>query len=288
MAIIAMVTVVFINNTFHAIRLLPQNRKPMYVLNLIQSLLGSITNVAMIITFFYYDQFCGVRIYSAATLNLISTLSIELILLLKAFYGSGRSKTILLLGVVCETIRMGAGILNLLQMKPIATSLRTCETQVSAISVVSTELLVNGFSLFFLIKIYSQWKFTRTRLYATLLTDGTAYCLGTVLVSTVMIFLAMSNILEEQSSIFFNISWVTASKLTSEQLKHTHKMRKYSAISKKETEPSGKDSQSNNSPQCSYKLNHQQKQRVNQVTIQVPDSHIMQPSHMVLTPLPLP
>ncbi|ORX90345.1 hypothetical protein K493DRAFT_318046, partial [Basidiobolus meristosporus CBS 931.73] len=95
-------------------------------------------------------------------------------------------------------------------MEPVTTSLRTCETKISpwgAISVVTSELMVNVFfSIFFLTRIYSLWKFTRTRLYVTLLTDGTLYCLCTAAVSLLMISLAMSNVLDEQSSIFFNIS----------------------------------------------------------------------------------
>ncbi|KAK9766601.1 hypothetical protein K7432_004201 [Basidiobolus ranarum] len=250
MAIIAMVTVVFVNNTYHATRLLLVDRKSMYILNFIQSLLGSITNITMIITFFYYDEFCSTRIYFAAILNLTSTLSIELILLLKAYYGSTRSKSILLLGAVCEFIRLAAGVLNLFQMKPITTSLRTCDTQVStfgAVSVVATELLVNGFfSVFFLTRIYNLWKFTHTRLYATLLTDGTIYCLGTATVSVLMVILAMTNVLKEQSSIFFVISWATASKLTSEQLQHTHKL-KMSSEPGKGTNPSSPMDQYTNS-----------------------------------------
>ncbi|ORY07225.1 hypothetical protein K493DRAFT_310301, partial [Basidiobolus meristosporus CBS 931.73] len=60
-----------------------------------------------------------------------------------------------------------------------------------------------------------------------------------------MIVLAMSNVLSEQSSILFNISWVVASKLTSEQLIHTHKLKVTSQSNRKATDPSSYDQPSN-------------------------------------------
>ncbi|ORX99905.1 hypothetical protein K493DRAFT_299104 [Basidiobolus meristosporus CBS 931.73] len=200
MSLTAMCTVVFINNLYHSIRMLPNNQKLIYYLCFIQALFGAFTNIIAVVFFFYFDLLCGPRIYLAATLNLFATTCIEIILLLKAYYGSDRSKII-----------FGIGKINML----------------TGMLVVIFELVLNAyFSVLFLSSMYRQWKFVKTRLYAALLKDGTIYSFATAFTSVAMIILASAGVLGDNSPILFNVSWAVASKLIVEQLINTHKLKR--------------------------------------------------------------
>ncbi|KAK9711160.1 hypothetical protein K7432_007994 [Basidiobolus ranarum] len=230
MSLTAMCTVIFVNNLFHSTRLLPKNPKLIYYLCFIQSLFGAVTNVIAVIFFFYFDLLCGPRVYLAATLNLCSTTCIESILLLKAYYGSDRSKLIFSIGAVLQVARISVGAVNIFFTSSMVTPLRACEGKINMLTgmlVVIFELILNAyFSVIFLSSMYRQWKFVKTRLYAALLKDGTIYSLATAIVSITMIVLASLKVLGDNSPILFNISWAVASKLIVEQLKHTHKLKR--------------------------------------------------------------
>ncbi|KAK9718619.1 hypothetical protein K7432_005339 [Basidiobolus ranarum] len=230
MTVIAMVTTVFINNTYHASKMATKNRKPIHYLCLIQALLGAITNVALIFFFFQYSSMCGMRVYVAATMNLLSTTCIETILLIKAYYCSESSYTVLSYGVVLSLARFTIGAANILFTKTAITPLFTCVSVINpttALGVVTIEIMLNIYlSVCFLFSVYKRWKFVKTKLYAALLKDGTIFSIATSITSVAIMVLVLLHALGENSSTLLNISWAVSSKLTVEQLLRTQNLKK--------------------------------------------------------------
>ncbi|ORX97364.1 hypothetical protein K493DRAFT_336569 [Basidiobolus meristosporus CBS 931.73] len=230
MAVIAMATTVFINNTYHALKLVVENRKPINYLCFIQAMLGAVTNIALIVLFFQFDFRCDIKMYTAASLNLLSTTCIETILLIKVYYCSESSYPILSYGVVLGLARFSMGLANILFAKVTVTPLLTCTNIVNstiALMLVAVEISLNAYlSACFLYSVYNRWKFIRAKVYVTLLQDGTTFSVATTLTSVVMMVFVLLRVLGDNSSVLFNVSWVVSSKLTLEQLLRTRSLKK--------------------------------------------------------------
>ncbi|KAK9722689.1 hypothetical protein K7432_002500 [Basidiobolus ranarum] len=225
MAITSMVTAIFLSNVYYSTKmLLISYKKPIFQLCFIQSILGAITNLVLLITFFYFDAGCSFRVYFAATLNLISMTCIDLIMLNKAYYCQSRSNWVLGIGVTAQAARFVAGGVNIGFTGVFVTSLYGCGSiinTVTAITVIATEFFLNLFlSICFISSVYGRWKVVKTRLHSALLTDGLIYFLSTSITSITIVILVLLQVLGDNSPILFNISWAVASKLMVEQLKH--------------------------------------------------------------------
>ncbi|ORX99932.1 hypothetical protein K493DRAFT_335553 [Basidiobolus meristosporus CBS 931.73] len=225
MAITSMVTAVFLSNAYYSAQMLfASYNKPIFQLCFIQSILGAITNLVLVVSFFYFDAGCTFRVFFAATLNLISTTCIDLIMLHKAYYCQSRSKWILGIGVAAQTARFIAGGVNIGFTRVFVTSLYGCGSLINiatAITVITTEFALNLFlSICFISSVYGRWKIVKTRLHSALLTDGLIYFLSTSITSVTIVILVLCQVLGENSAILFNISWAVASKLMVEQLRH--------------------------------------------------------------------
>ncbi|KAK9761422.1 hypothetical protein K7432_013690 [Basidiobolus ranarum] len=210
MAVIAMVTTVFINNTYHALKLVIENRKPIYYLCFSQALLGAIANVTLILLFFQFNFMCEMRMYTVAVMNLLSTTCIETILLVKAYYCSESSYPVLSYGMILGFARFSVGLAHILFTKVLVTPLFTCANVVNTTTVflvVAVEISLNLYlSACFLFSVYNQWKCIRTKLYSTLLQDGTVYSIATSFTSIVIMIFVLLHILGDNSSVLLNIS----------------------------------------------------------------------------------
>ncbi|KAJ1977199.1 hypothetical protein H4R35_002399 [Dimargaris xerosporica] len=234
MAITSMALTVFLHNTYIAIKLLHANRQHIYQLCFLQCILGMVANLTNLVTFFYFDIICDFRVYFSGALNLASTTAIEIILLIKAYYGSDPSRTstraIFVCGAGLLVARVAAGVVNIVFIHPFITTIEQCMGEIfmtTGIVVVATELVLNVFlSACFLRSIYEQWRFVRSRLYGALLRDGVLYALLTALCSITIIILTFFKVMESHTAVLFNISWAIASKLTVMQLQHARHIKK--------------------------------------------------------------
>ncbi|KAJ1980231.1 hypothetical protein H4R34_002529 [Dimargaris verticillata] len=259
MAITSMALTVFLHNTYIATKLLHANRQHIYQLCFLQSILGVVANLTNLVTFFYFDIICDFRIYFSGTLNLTSTTAIEVILLIKAYYGSDPSRTSTRAIFVCGTgllvARVAAGVVNIVFIHPFITAIEQCMGEIfmtTGIVVVATELVLNFFlSICFLRSIYEQWRFVRSRLYGALLRDGMLYALLTALCSITIIILSFFKVMESHTAVLFNISWAIASKLTVMQLQHARHIKK---ATRPRTYPSSQSKGSQRTSSARYTL----------------------------------
>jgi len=100
----------------------------------------------------------------------------------------------------------------------------------SASLVLGFELVINLYlSSIFIFSVYNQYKFVKRALYKSLLQDGIIFSLSTTLISVLMMILVVCQVLGDNSAVLFNISWTTASFLTTTQLRHSLVYKKKAA-----------------------------------------------------------
>ncbi|KAI9295036.1 hypothetical protein K502DRAFT_283189, partial [Neoconidiobolus thromboides FSU 785] len=230
MTINSMSFTIFLLNTIHSIKLILKNQNQIFQLNLIQSLIGLIVNLLIIIFFFSFDNYCLFRIQFAAVGNLLSTLSIELILLIKAkLVLSSLPKYIYPLALVLMAIKLVLFCLNMVFTSITITPLLNCSANMDMLyagMALTIQMILNIYlTSIFLIIIYKQYKFNQLPFYKMILKDGIIYSLIILFVDIFICILAFAQILNQNSAVLFNISWAITSLLTVLQLRKHQKLR---------------------------------------------------------------
>ncbi|OBZ91499.1 hypothetical protein A0J61_00469 [Choanephora cucurbitarum] len=213
----------FVWQTLTAGEMLYQNRKPIIGIVFFQALLGVITTLITLLTSINLIS-CEFRLYFSIVGVNVGDISLQFVLLWKAYLGNNRSKPILFVGML-PIIGIIVFILINLTIGRSRTDplLGICSTSYAVYIVVVKAVIdcsSNAFlSACFILVIYKHYRVLGSSIQKTLLTEGLIYCFGVCFSNIVTGILLALAVLGGDSPILYTIDWYLASYLIIKQLR---------------------------------------------------------------------
>ncbi|KAI8378841.1 hypothetical protein EDC96DRAFT_604502 [Choanephora cucurbitarum] len=213
----------FVWQTLTAGEMLYQNRKPIIGIVFFQALLGVITTLITLLTSINLIS-CEFRLYFSIVGVNVGDISLQFVLLWKAYLGNNRSKPILFVGMLPIIGIIVFIFINLTigrsRTDPL---LGICSTSYAVYIVVVKAVIdcsSNAFlSACFILVIYKHYRVLGSSIQKTLLTEGLIYCFGVCFSNIVTGILLAMAVLGGDSPILYTIDWYLASYLIIKQLR---------------------------------------------------------------------
>ncbi|CAO3685041.1 unnamed protein product [Rhizopus stolonifer] len=201
-----------------------QTRKPVVALVLMQAALGVIaTFVTLLVSFVEVD--CTFRLYFSVICVNIGDMTLQFVLLWKAYLGNNRSRVMLGLGTLPILAIAVFIFVNLTVGKSIShfnngaclTDYPTYIVVVKAAIDFTSNIFLSGC---FILVIYRHYRILGNSIQKALLTEGLIYCFGVCISNIITGILITLQILGGNSPVLYTIDWYLASYLIIRQLRH--------------------------------------------------------------------
>ncbi|KAL0135068.1 hypothetical protein V8B55DRAFT_1571292 [Mucor lusitanicus] len=203
-------------------------RKPIVGLVFAQATLGIVVTFVTLLTSLTPDIDCTFRLlFSVVGVN-VADISLQFVLLWKAYLGNNRSKIIL--GVGCIPLLAIAAfiIANMTFGRSISEQgVGLCDTDYPTYIVIAKAAIDCTSNTFlsgcFVLVIYRHYRILGSSIQKTLITEGLIYCFGVCLSNILTGILMAKTVLGGSTPILYTIDWYLASYLIIKQLRSRHK-----------------------------------------------------------------
>ncbi|GAN07266.1 hypothetical protein MAM1_0154c06762 [Mucor ambiguus] len=234
-------------------------RKPIIGIVFAQATLGIVVTFVTLLTSLTPDIDCTFRLlFSVVGVN-VADISLQFVLLWKAYLGNNRSK--LILGVGCiPLVAIAAFIIaNMTFGRSISEQgVGLCDTDYPTYIVIAKAAIDCTSNTFlsgcFVLVIYRHYRILGSSIQKTLITEGLIYCFGVCLSNILTGILMAKTVLGGSTPILYTIDWYLASYLIIKQLRSRHKHTEFK-------EDEDEEEEDDNSSSINSKCDNQSYQR---------------------------
>ncbi|KAG2207187.1 hypothetical protein INT47_012240 [Mucor saturninus] len=201
-----------------------KTRKPIVGIVFVQSTLGVVVTFVTLLTSLVYVDCTFRLLFSVVGVN-IADMSLQFVLLWKAYLGNNRSKLILFLGSIpILSIAVFIWINMTIGKSKTFLGVGLCSTEYPLYIVVTKAAIdctANTFlSGCFILVIYRHYRILGSSIQKTLIKEGLIYCFGVCFSNILTGILLANNVLGGSTPILYTIDWYLASYLIIKQLTH--------------------------------------------------------------------
>ncbi|KAG1145785.1 hypothetical protein G6F37_005990 [Rhizopus arrhizus] len=231
-----------------------KSRKPIVILVFFQAILGVFaTFITLLIAFVNLD--CTFRLYFSVICVNVADISLQFILLWKAYLGNNRSKTILFVGSL-PILAIAVFILINLTVGKSNTKYRlgVCLTEYPTYIVIVKAAIDFTSNIFlsscFVLVIYRHYRILGNSIQKMLLKDGLIYCFGVCFSNIITGILLTLQVLGGNTPIIYTVDWYLASYLIIRQLRHNKRERTLDERKVNEEEEEEDEEEIMSTPEC--------------------------------------